>query len=102
MMSFDLLEEKFVQLAQLVNDLRKENKQLADKNSDLEASLVELRAENERLALQSLQLAVKLDEFDKTLDGAESFNEERIRTKEAVDSLIKNIESLVSFKEEQL
>lgn len=101
-MSFDVLEEKFAQVAQLIHDLRKENKQLADKNNDLTFELVELRSENERLALQSLQLAVKLDEFDKTVDSAESFNEERIRTKEAVDSLIKNIESLVSLKEEQL
>lgn len=102
MVSLDLLEQKFALVSQLIHDLREKNVQLELQNNDLKKELGDMRTENERLAIQSLQLAIKLDEFDKTSDGVDSLTQEREKTKLVVDNLIKNIDSLVSSKEDQL
>jgi len=82
MKALDLLEQKIVSLIELVQKLRAENVALAEKNAQLVAHVKGL--ENSMLASGS---------------RIEEFNQEKVITKKVVDSLIKEIDSLVKSQQ---
>lgn len=77
-----LLEEKVVNLVNLVKSLREENAELAHQNKDLHAQLKALEG--------SLVSETK---------DLEELSQEKIMTKMAVDDLLKSIDQLIDHKE---
>lgn len=101
MVVLEMLEQKFMVLAELVHELRANNSELHAENALLKQEVAEVRADNEKLTFECLQLASKLDAYGIEHGEVHALHEERERTKAAVENLIKDIESLV-VKEQQL
>ncbi len=100
----NVLEQKFASLVKVVERLKEDNKKLHSESETLQFENADLKKENAKLAEESAQLSSKLEAIEvSSIDSGEleRLHEEKKRTKELVDDLIKNIESLVD-KENQL
>lgn len=101
MVVLEMLEQKFMVLAELVKELRAHNSELQSESILLKQEIAEVKADNEKLTFECLQLASKLDAYGIEHDEVHALHQERERTKAAVENLIKDIELLV-VKEQQL
>ena len=105
MEAFAVLEEKINKLVFLVKSLKSDNGILQEDLVTAKAENEELKTENAKLAEDNAQLITQMKGIEgSVLQGnkqLKEFDKERSSTKAVVDDLIKSIDSLVEFENQQ-